>query len=324
MSVKYQIFVSSTFEDLREERRKVIEAILNLGHIPVGMEVFQASDESQWAHIQRRIEQCDYYVVIVAERYGSELDGKSYTQMEYEFARKCGIPTVAFLLHGDARKTWPRDKVDFDKAGKVDAFRSLCQQKLVKHWSNRDELAMQVILSLTELTRDDPRVGWVRADNTPSDDVLAELARLSEEKRQLQAQVETLSASKQIVIPSDVQIRIDQLQDKLLRTETDSDAEEASGPSLLEVFLQLHSILGRGSEQWEIVERLNGQYPYLNRGYDVVEYLVSEFVTNRLLEVMRHSRNGRAVKLNRLSNYGKDFAMYAQSYASSQQRPQTP
>jgi hypothetical protein len=39
---KFQIFVSSTFVDLEDERRAVIEAILDLGHIPIGMEAFQA------------------------------------------------------------------------------------------------------------------------------------------------------------------------------------------------------------------------------------------------------------------------------------------
>ena len=71
MSLKYQIFVSSTYEDLKDERNEVIKACLNMGHIPVGMEMFNAADEEQWAVITRTIDQCDYYVVIVAHRYGS-------------------------------------------------------------------------------------------------------------------------------------------------------------------------------------------------------------------------------------------------------------
>jgi Domain of unknown function (DUF4062) len=71
MNVKYQIFVSSTYEDLKDERAEVIKACLNMGHIPVGMEMFNAADEEQWAVITRTIDQCDYYVVIVAHRYGS-------------------------------------------------------------------------------------------------------------------------------------------------------------------------------------------------------------------------------------------------------------
>jgi Domain of unknown function (DUF4062) len=51
MNVKYQIFVSSTYEDLKDERNEVIKACLNMGHIPVGMEMFNAADEEQWAVI---------------------------------------------------------------------------------------------------------------------------------------------------------------------------------------------------------------------------------------------------------------------------------
>lgn len=34
---KLQVFVSSTYVDLKEERQAAVEAILNAGHIPAGM-----------------------------------------------------------------------------------------------------------------------------------------------------------------------------------------------------------------------------------------------------------------------------------------------
>ena len=61
MDVKYQVFVSSTFVDLEAVRRSVIETILNLKHIPVGMEAFQASDDTQWDHLKKRIDESDCY-----------------------------------------------------------------------------------------------------------------------------------------------------------------------------------------------------------------------------------------------------------------------
>ena len=62
---KYQIFISSTFIDLAEERQKVIDIILSMGHIPIGMEFFNASAESQWDKIKRTIEESDYYIIIL-------------------------------------------------------------------------------------------------------------------------------------------------------------------------------------------------------------------------------------------------------------------
>jgi site-specific recombinase XerC len=68
---KYQIFVSSTFGDLKNSRNKVIETILKAYHLPVGMEMFSADDADQWKVIKDTIDLSDYYVVIIGHRYGS-------------------------------------------------------------------------------------------------------------------------------------------------------------------------------------------------------------------------------------------------------------
>ncbi|MCY9419374.1 DUF4062 domain-containing protein, partial [Bacillus inaquosorum] len=53
MDKKLQVFVSSTYTDLVTERQVAVEAILNAGHIPAGMELFKAGDESQKETIKR-------------------------------------------------------------------------------------------------------------------------------------------------------------------------------------------------------------------------------------------------------------------------------
>ena len=98
MEKRYQVFVSSTYQDLIEERIEVIQALLELDCIPVGMEYFPAADETQWDFIKRLIDESDYYVLIVAGKYGSvDEKGISYTQKEYEYALTKGVPTIAFL-----------------------------------------------------------------------------------------------------------------------------------------------------------------------------------------------------------------------------------
>src|SRR5215471_1967381 len=95
---RYQVFVSSTYQDLQEERQEVMQALLELDCIPSGMELFPAADEDQWSLIKKVIDDCDYYLVIIGGRYGSlGDDGKSYTQMEYEYALSKGKPIIAFL-----------------------------------------------------------------------------------------------------------------------------------------------------------------------------------------------------------------------------------
>jgi hypothetical protein len=68
---RYQVFVSSTFLDLKDERQAVIQAIMEMDCIPAGMELFPAIDEAQFAFIKKIVDDCDYYVIILAARYGS-------------------------------------------------------------------------------------------------------------------------------------------------------------------------------------------------------------------------------------------------------------
>ena len=81
MKKRYTVFISSTYEDLQEERENVMDALLKLDLIPCGMELFPASNESQWSLIKRVIDDCDYYILILAGRYGSinKKKGISYT-----------------------------------------------------------------------------------------------------------------------------------------------------------------------------------------------------------------------------------------------------
>ncbi|MDY3552411.1 DUF4062 domain-containing protein [Gemmata sp. JC717] len=90
MNKKLQVFVSSTYTDLIEERQAAVQAILSAGHIPAGMELFTAGDEEQLKVIYRWIDESDVYLLIVGGRYGSvePKSGKSYTQLEYEYAVK--------------------------------------------------------------------------------------------------------------------------------------------------------------------------------------------------------------------------------------------
>ncbi len=86
-STKYQVFLSSTYSDLVEERDSIIKAILEMYHIPIGMEMFSAEDEDQWEIIRRTIEVSDYYILVLGLRYGSKTsEGISFTQKEYEYA----------------------------------------------------------------------------------------------------------------------------------------------------------------------------------------------------------------------------------------------
>lgn len=164
MDRKYQIFVSSTYQDLKDERNEVIKACLNMDHIPVGMEMFNAGDEEQWQVITRTIDQCDYYVVIVAHRYGSRTpDGVSFTEKEYDYAIKQGVPALGFIIEDGA--PWPNDLIDKDQIA-VDALRSFkakVKLKMIRFWRDKSQLQAHFAISLATTIKQKPRRGWMRA-----------------------------------------------------------------------------------------------------------------------------------------------------------------
>ncbi|WP_289301301.1 DUF4062 domain-containing protein [Sporofaciens musculi] len=95
---RYQIFVSSTFVDLKKERAAVLESILHLKCFPAGMELFPSASESQFNYIKRIIDDSDYYILLIGGRYGDDSMGLSYTEQEFDYAAGKGIPILAFLL----------------------------------------------------------------------------------------------------------------------------------------------------------------------------------------------------------------------------------
>jgi hypothetical protein len=175
---RYQVFVSSTSVDLDGERRLVIDALLEASYIPVGMELFNAATESAWPVIERLIDSCDYYVVIVAARYGAlRPDGKSYTESEYEYAKRAGKPCLAFLHRNPGTIARALTEPTEEGMRKLESFRAMLQTDLLcKYWERSgDELAGKVISSLNSTILTHPQPGWVRGDSLEA--VAAEMQR---------------------------------------------------------------------------------------------------------------------------------------------------
>ena len=103
MTKKLQIFVSSTYTDLIEERQAAVETILHALHIPAGMELFSAGNDSQLTVIKRWIDDSDLFMLILGGRYGSiePKTGNSYIQVEYEYALEKNVPVFALVLDDD-------------------------------------------------------------------------------------------------------------------------------------------------------------------------------------------------------------------------------
>ena len=168
MDKKYQVFVSSTYKDLISERAAVIGCLLDMECIPVGMEQFPASPLSQWEYITKIIDSSDYYLLILAGKYGSidEETDIGYTEKEYNYAKEKGIPIIAFL-HGNLSSI-PVNKfasTDYER-NKLNDFRKLIETdgQHINYYESEDDLKYKVARSIPKLIEDVPAVGWVRAD----------------------------------------------------------------------------------------------------------------------------------------------------------------
>lgn len=173
MQKKYQVFISSTFSDLVEERQDTIRSVLDLGHIPAGMEIFPAADSEQFEYIKKVIDECDYYVLIIGARYGSvDAGGMSFTEKEYDYANEKNIPVLVFP-HGDTGSI-PIAKSDVDPGvvERLNSFRSRATKgRLVQFWKTRNELKTKVLVSLSKAFLEQPGNGWIRATKTGNENV---------------------------------------------------------------------------------------------------------------------------------------------------------
>ena len=226
MDKKYQIFVSSTFVDLKEERQAVLTAVQEAEHIPSGMEMFPATDEEQFNFIKRIIDNCDYYVVIIAGRYGSLApDGISYTEKEYDYAVRKGIRVLAFVRNENAIEDRNKD-TDSTQIQRLAQFKAKVQTgRVVRPWNNKQDLVSSVIISLNKEIGDYPAIGWVRANQVLSSENLVELSQLRKEVAELREYKRQQTSGKQYnnIAGLDEKIRIHGNKYHLWRGDTTSE-----------------------------------------------------------------------------------------------------
>lgn len=194
MDKKYHVFISSTYTDLQEERREALQALLGMGYIVSGMEYFPAVDLDQFEYIKKQIDDCDYYLLIVAGKYGTiSPSGISYTELEYNYAVEKGIPIVA-LLHKNIESI-PSGFCESSiiSREKLHIFRNnVCTGRMVKFWNSKDEIGKHVLSAMVAATNFFHPVGWVRSNRIANDDALNEIITLKKENERLKQKLKKL------------------------------------------------------------------------------------------------------------------------------------
>ncbi|WP_025721412.1 DUF4062 domain-containing protein [Paenibacillus sp. 1-18] len=199
MKKKLQVFISSTYTDMLEERQAAVTAVLNAGHIPAGMELFKSGDQSQKETIKRWIDESDVYMLILGGRYGS-LDpesGKSYTHWEYDYAGEQGKRRFAVVITEEKLMDKARKNPDYlerEHYSHYQEFKREVLGNISKFYEDTKDIKLTVMESLKEYEFDKSLVGWIKSDNLQSmEKILLENAELIKENARLARECEKLN-----------------------------------------------------------------------------------------------------------------------------------
>ena len=165
MDKKYLVFVSSTYKDLVEERKSIAASLSKSGYIPIGMELFPSDNRSLLKVIKEKIDECDYYIVIICNRYGS-IDKKlkcSYTEYELNYAIKKSKKPLIFL--GSEKYNKKKGKTDNEE--KIEKLKSFVESGnfTPAYFSSREELNISLLTSLQMHIEKYPSRGWIAANS---------------------------------------------------------------------------------------------------------------------------------------------------------------
>lgn len=258
MKKKLQIFVSSTYTDLKVERQAAVEAILKSGNIPAGMELFTAGNESQLQTIMRWIDESDAYMLILGGRYGSiePSSGNSYTEIEYDYAISQGKPIFASVISelalDEKVKLEGKNCLEVDNPDKLKKFR----EKVLSNISSFFNESKAIKLAIHETVQDfKDRIdftGWVSGKEIENYEIL------QEELQQLRKENQILK------IPASTDERLDS------NRSTDKIEETPDFEELIEIFSEQTistDIYSEGvSKEYTVIELIYGNRDTLVTG----------------------------------------------------------
>ncbi|MEH6450388.1 MAG: DUF4062 domain-containing protein [Oleispira sp.] len=248
MKRKLQVFVSSTYEDLKNDRQAAVSAILKAGHIPAGMELFTSGDKSQMDTIRRWIDESDIYMLILGGRYGSvePVTGVSYTELEYDYAVELEKPLFAIVIDEntlEARvKEFGTKRIELENPKLLSAFRSKVLSNISSFFNDEKDIKLCVYESLSDFTSNRDLKGWVSADEiVNSQSLLDEITRLSHENERLVLQVNNTKArlspnSKNEVVSNDFEQLVTVLKATDVKIPDSVSSEENVVMNLFDVF----------------------------------------------------------------------------------------
>jgi hypothetical protein len=169
-AVVAKVFVSSTFNDLREYRVAAFDVLRRLGHELIAMETLEAVAEDAASVAFKQIDAADLFIVIVGRKYGQtrEDTGVSMVETEFEHAANASKPILVFLLDDSA--PWPPELSESEP--RLRRFKDrLTRARIVSFFSSLPDFTSKLEIALrgwdaarrqstSEVTLDDLPLAW--------------------------------------------------------------------------------------------------------------------------------------------------------------------
>lgn len=154
----HRVFLSSSFKDLIEERRCVIEVLRKMNIPYEAMEEYPAGIDAR-VFCKEKLRESSIFVIVIAHRYGTIIEDEmySYTEMEYNIARERGILILPFIPHQNMKFNVDQVEQDDNRRKLLSAFREEVLQRVSPGtYNSPDHLAALVSSNLFwHITRQD-------------------------------------------------------------------------------------------------------------------------------------------------------------------------
>ncbi|MDR0898449.1 MAG: DUF4062 domain-containing protein [Oscillospiraceae bacterium] len=170
-----RVFVSSTYDDMKDYRQAVIDELNNLEVIPRAMEQFVSSPDKPLDVVLAEVRRCQLFIALVAMRYGSiDMEtGKSFSELEYEEAVKNGIPVLAFIIDENECPVLPRYVDVGEAAEKLKKFKDTLNKKYASRFKSVDDLKQLVVRAVKRQIEQDSNENKVAITTATNNDYKA-------------------------------------------------------------------------------------------------------------------------------------------------------
>ena len=174
------IYLSSTYEDLKQYRSVVFDALRKSGHQVIAMEDYVAADQRPVDKCLKDIRHANLYIGVFGFRYGyvppethGNPDRLSITELEFRAAESLKKPCLTFVVNES--KAWPPMFDDArkaeDKGERINRLRQyLLTEKMASSFSEPYELAALVLAAVTKYLEDNkkPQASGLEESQSPA------------------------------------------------------------------------------------------------------------------------------------------------------------